>query len=85
MSEELDASVKWDSAVRTVYINTAGFEPSEDKQGLDQVVEKDLHGFKVKYNTGSKLEIKEGEAQGTQALMAILIDFGMWGEIMRCS
>src|SRR5690606_27099275 len=54
ISEGLDASVKWDSAVRTVNINTAGFDPSEVKLESDQVVEKDLHGFKVKYNTGSQ-------------------------------
>lgn len=77
ISEGLDASVKWDSAVRTVYINTAGFDPSEVKQVSEQIV--DLHGFKVKYNTGSQLGIKEGEGKGTKALMVLLVEFTVIG------
>lgn len=79
ISEGLGASVKWDSAVRTVYINTAGFDPDEVKTESDQIVEETLHGFKIKYNTGSMMDIKKSSGEGTQALMAILIDFGMWG------
>ncbi|MUG44356.1 copper amine oxidase N-terminal domain-containing protein [Paenibacillus woosongensis] len=60
ISEGLGASVKWDSAVRTVYINTAGFDPSEVKQGSDQVVVEDMYGFKVRQNTGSMLEASKG-------------------------
>ncbi|WP_110934063.1 copper amine oxidase N-terminal domain-containing protein [Paenibacillus bouchesdurhonensis] len=79
ISEGLDASVKWDSAVRTVYINTAGFDPSEVKPESEQTLEKNLHGFKIKYNTGSQLGIKEGRGEGTKALMVLLIEFTVIG------
>ncbi|GIO85890.1 hypothetical protein J25TS5_28220 [Paenibacillus faecis] len=83
VSEGLGASVKWDSAVSTVYISTSGFvdvreKPKDDQK--DQVVEESINGFKVKYNTGSNLGISPGSRiEKGRAFLILSIRFAMEG------
>ena len=77
VSEGLGAYVKWDSAVRTVYISKTPFEPADEKKQepakSEKVVEENMHGFKVKINTGSGLQIEKGSGEKDYALINFLI------------
>lgn len=82
VSEGLGASVKWDSAVSTVYISTSGFVDDKEKpknDPKDQVVEENIHGFKVKQNTGSQLHVLKGDGGKDEAIFALAIVFGKVG------
>lgn len=85
VSEGLGASVKWDSVVRTVYISTAGFtedyeKPKEETVETGEVREEIMHGFKVKHNTGSKLDVERGTGKGFQAILTLSMRFYDFGE-----
>lgn len=79
VSEGLGAYVKWDSAVRTVYISKTPLEPEDEKKKEpakdEKVVVENMHGFKVKLNTGSRLDIKKGPAGDHTAVISLLIYF----------
>ncbi len=83
VSEGLGASVKWDSAVSTVYISTSGFVDDVKKPETDEtkneVYEETIHGFKVKQNTGSELDIWKGSGTGHTALFILSITFSTRG------
>ncbi len=83
VSEGLGASVKWDSAVSTVYISTSGFvddvKKPETDETKDEVYEETIHGFKVKQNTGSELDIWKGTGEKGSSLFILSITFSTRG------
>lgn len=83
VSEGLGASVKWDSKVSTVYISTSGFvddvKKPETDETKDEVYEETIHGFKVKQNTGSELDIWKGTGEKGSSLFILSITFSTRG------
>lgn len=81
VSEGLGATVTWDAAIKTAYIDTTGAS-MPDNGSDDEVVEAEYYGFKVKHNTGSMLVVEKGaydELGEDYALLTLTVLFAVPG------